>query len=84
MQHYYNFKRQAQITYHTAIVVDGRKDFDSALRGYTYLMTFLNGLIDGMILTEVCTLEEIKACRKYAVVVEKAYRKNYIKVHYGK
>jgi hypothetical protein len=83
MKIYNNFRKRAQTTYRVAVRVYGYSTrFDDVLSGSAYINAYLQGVIDGLIIAEVfSSVEEASACRRYAKIVEKAYKRNYINKH---
>ena len=83
MKFYNHFRRQAQNTYSIAVEVYGHSArFDDVLSGSAYINAYLRGIINGLIMAEVITsVEEVSACHRYAKIVEKAYKRNYINKH---
>lgn len=82
MKYYNHFRKQAQITYRVAVRVYGYSTrFDDVLSGSKYINAYLQGTINGLIVAEVTSVEEVRACQRYAKIVEKAYDRNYIGKH---
>jgi hypothetical protein len=79
MKHYNQFRKQAQITYSVAICTYGHSArFEDVLSGRSYINAYLRGIINGLIMAEITTVEEVRACQRYIEIVEKAYHRNYI------
>lgn len=79
MKHYNNFRKQAQITYRAAIQCHGHaQEFGTVLDGKSYIDAYLRGMVNGLIMAEIATTEEVRACFNYIDIVEKAYHKFYI------
>ena len=79
MKHYNNFRKQAQLTYKVAIQCHGHaQEFGTVLDGRNYIDAYLRGMVNGLIMAEITTTEEVRACFNYIDVVIKAYNKFYI------
>ena len=74
------FKQHARLIYKVAVQCNGHSDdFGVVVDGRTYIFHALHGAIDGLILAEVCSVDDVKACHQYAAIVVKAYDRFYIK-----
>lgn len=79
MKHYNNFRKQAQITYRVAIGCHGyAQEFETVLDGRNYIDAYLRGVVNGLIMAEIATTEEVRACFNYIDIVIKAYNKFYV------
>jgi hypothetical protein len=82
MKVYNHFRKQAQNTYGVAVGTYAHSArFEDVISGWSYIDAYLRGTINGLIMAEVASVEEIRACYQYIEIVKKAYRRNYINKH---
>ena len=82
---YSNFKRCALTAYKVAVGVYGYSDdFSVVLDGRSYIDAHLRGVVEGLILAQVATSAEVRACYDYVRIVSKAYTRHYIDPKLGR